>query len=57
MSIEDFQLVDIEPLGDSIIKRDFNEVYHRQGDQLKPSDQNIDFFFGKNNNYHQIDAA
>ena len=54
MSLEDFQLLDNEPLGNSIIKRDFTKIYHRQGDQLNQSDQNIEFIFGENNNYHQI---
>ena len=54
MSLEDFQLLDIEPLDNSIIKRDFTKIYHRHGDQLNQSDQNIEFIFGENNNYHQI---
>ena len=57
MSLEDFQLLDIEPLDNSIIKRDFTKIYHRQGDQLNQSDQNIEFIFGENNNYHQIGNA
>ena len=57
MSIEDFQLLDNEPLDNSIIKRDFTKIYHRQGDQINQSDQNIEFIFGENNNYHQIGNA
>ena len=57
MSLEDFQLLDHEPLDNSIIKRDFNKIYHRQGDQLNQSDQKIEFFFGENNYYHQIGNA
>ena len=57
MSLEDFQLLDNEPLDNSIIKRVFTEIYHRQGDQLNQSDQNIEFIFGENNNYHQIGKA
>ena len=57
MSLEDFQLLDNEPLDNSIIKRDFTKIYHRQGDQLNQSDQNIGFIFGENNNYHQIGNA
>ena len=57
MSLEDFQLLDNEPLDNSIIKRDFTKIYHRQGDQLNLSDQNIEFIFGENNNYHQIGNA
>ena len=54
MSLEAFQLLDNEPIDDSIIKRDFAKLYHRQGDQLNQSDQNIEFIFGENNNYHQV---
>ena len=57
MSLEYFQLLDNEPLANSIIKRDFTKIYHRQGDQLNQSDQNIEFIFGENNNYHQIGNA
>ena len=57
MSLEDFQLLDNEPLDNSIIKRDFTKIYHRQGDQQNQSDQNIEFIFGENNNYHQIGNA
>ena len=53
MSLEDFQLLDNELLDNSIIKRDFTKFYHRRGDQLIQSDQNIEFIFGENNNYHQ----
>ena len=54
MSLEDFQLLDNEPFDNSIIKRDFTKNYHQQGAQLNQSDQNIEFIFGENNNYHQI---
>ena len=57
MSSVDFQLLDNEPLDKSIIKRDFTKIYHRQGDQLNQSHQNIEFIFGENNNYHQIGNA
>ena len=57
MSLEDFQLLNNEPLGNSIIKRGFTKIYQRQGDQLNQSDQNIEFVFGENNNYHQIGNA
>ena len=57
MSLEGFQLLDNEPLDNSIIKRDFTKIYHRQGDQLNQSNQNIEFNFGENNNYHQIGNA
>ena len=52
--IEDFQLLDNEPLDNSTIKRDFTKIYHQQEAQLKQSDQKTEFIFGENNNYHQI---
>ena len=57
MSLEVFELLDNEPLDNSITKRDFTKKYHRQGDQLNQSDQHIEFIFGENNNYHQIGNA
>ena len=54
MSLEDFQLLDNEPLDNSIIKRDFTKIYNQQGAQLNQSDQNIEFIFGENNKNHQI---
>ena len=57
MSLEDFQLLDKEPIDKSIIKRDFTKVYHQQEDQLNQSDQHIEFVSGENNNYHQIGNA
>ena len=54
MSLEDFQLLDNEPIGNSIIKRVFLKVYHQQGAQLNQSDQIIQFIFSENNNYHQF---
>ena len=57
MGLEDFQLLDNEPIDNSIIKRVFTKIYHRQGDQLNQSDQNIEIIFGENNNYCQIGNA
>ena len=57
MSLEDFQLLDNEPIDNSVIKRDFTNKYHQQGDQLNQSDQNFDIIFGENHNYHQIGNA
>ena len=54
MSLDDFQFLDIEPFDNSIIKRDFTKIYLQQGAQLNQSNQNIEFIFGENNNYHQI---
>ena len=54
MNLEDFQLLDKELFDNSIIKRDFTKIYHQQRAQLNQSDQNIEFIFGENNNYHQI---
>ena len=52
--IEDFQLLDNQPIHNSTIKRDYLKIYHQQGAQFNQSDQNIQFNFGGNNNYHQI---
>ena len=57
MNLEDFQVLDNEPIDNSIIKREFTKIYHRQGDQLNQSDQNIVFIFGENKKYHQIGNA
>ena len=38
MSLEDFQILNIEPIDNSIIKRDFTKKNQRQGDQLNQSD-------------------
>ena len=52
-----FSILDNEALDNSIITRDFTKIYHRQGDQLNQSDQNIESIFGENHNYHQIGNA
>ena len=57
MSLENFPLINNEPLENSIIKSDFTKIYPRQSDQLNQSDQNIEFIFGENNIYHQIGNA
>ena len=57
MSLEDFQLLDNEPIDNSIVKRDFTKVYHNQAANLNDSNQNVKFIFGENNNYHQIGNA
>ena len=54
MSLEDFQLLDNEPIDNSIIERDFSNVHHQQGANLNDPDQNVHVFFGESNNYHQI---
>ena len=30
------------------------KIYHQQGANLNDPDQNVEFIFGENNNYHQI---
>ena len=55
--IEDFQLLDNQPFDNSVIKKDFLKIYHQQAAQLNNPDQNIEFIFGENNNYHQIGNA
>ena len=53
MSIEDFQLIDETTIDTSIIKKDYTKIYHQQGGNLKDSNQNVEFIWGENNNYHQ----
>ena len=57
MSLEDFQMIDNEPIDNSIVKRDYTKVYHQQGANLNDSNQSVEFIFGENNNYHQIGNA
>ena len=57
MSLEDFQLIDNEPIDNSIVKRDYTKVYHQSGANLNDSNQNVEFIFGENNKYHQIGNA
>ena len=52
MNLEDFQLIDNEPIDNSIMKRDFTKVYHHQGANLRDSNQSVEFIFGEDNNYH-----
>ena len=54
MSLEDFELIDDTTIDNSIIKRVFIKICHQQGANLDNPDQNIEFIFGENNNYHQI---
>ena len=53
MSLEEFQLLDKEPFDNSIVKRDFQKVYHQPGANLHDLDQHVEFIFGENHNYHQ----
>ena len=57
MSLQDFELIDNDPIDNSIVKRDYTKVYHQQGANLNDSNQNVEFIFGENNNYHQIGNA
>ena len=54
MSLEDFELIDNIEIDNSIIKRDYSKIYHQQDAVLNDPDQNIEFIFGENNNYHQV---
>ena len=52
MSIEDFQLIDETTIDTSIIKRDYTKIYHQYRANLDHPDQNVEFIWGENNNYH-----
>ena len=57
MSLEDFQLIDNYQIDKSIVKRDFTKVYHQSGANLNDVNQNVEFIFVENNNYHQVGNA
>ena len=57
MSSEDFQILDNEPIDNSIIKRENLKVYHQQGTQLNQTGQNIEFISGENYKFPQIGEA
>ena len=54
MSLEDFHLLDNEPIDNSIIKRDYLKTYHQQAALLNDPDQNLEFIFGENDKYNQV---
>ena len=53
MNLKYFQLVDNDPLDNSINKRGYLKVYHQQGGLLKNPYQNTELIWGGCNNYHQ----
>ena len=57
MIAEDFQLIDNEKIDNSIIKRDFMEIYHQHGAQVNDENQSIKFFLGGNLTHIQIGSA
>ena len=54
MSAEDFQLIDIEKIDDSIIKRDYIKIYHQSGANVDAENSQIKFYFGENHNFIQV---
>ena len=54
MSLEDFQLIDNEPIDNNFVKRDYLKIYHQQVGLLNDPDQVVEFIFGENNNYYQV---
>ena len=54
MSAEDFQLIDIEKIDDSIIKRDFIKIYHQSGANVDAENSQINFYFGENHSFIQV---
>ena len=57
MSAEDFQLTDVKKIDDSIIKRDFIEIYHQSGANVDAENSQIKFYFGENHNLIQVGNA
>ena len=54
MSAKDFQLIDLEKIDDSIIKRDFIKIYHQSGANADAEISQIKFYFGENHNFIQV---
>ena len=54
MSAEDFQLIDDSKIDDSIIKRDFINIYHQSGVNVNIENSQIKFYFGENHNFIQV---
>ena len=50
MSLENFQLLDIELTDNSYVKRDHLKLYHQQEANLNDPDQSVDIIFGENSN-------
>ena len=46
-------MIDDSKIDDSIIKRDFINIYHQHGAEVNNENQNIKFYFGENFNYIQ----
>ena len=53
MSFGKIELLENEPIDNSIIKRDFSKNSQHQQANLDDRDQDVVFVFGENNNYHQ----
>ena len=54
MSLDDFQLLDNEPIDNSIMKRENLEIDHQQGALLNDPRQNIEINLGENNKHQQV---
>ena len=54
MIAEDFQLVDIEKIDDSIIKRDLIKIYHQSGANVDAENSQFKFYFGENHIFIQV---
>ena len=48
------ELIDIEKIDDSIIKRDFIKIYHQYGAKVDAENSQIKFYFGENLNFIQV---
>ena len=55
MSVEDFQLIDIEKIDDSNIKRDFIKIYHQSGANVDVENSQIKIYFGENHKFIQVE--
>ena len=53
-SLEEIQLKDDRAIDTSNIRRDFLKIHQKQGAKMNVSDQDIEFIFTEDENYHQI---
>ena len=44
-------------MDNSILKRNFSNLYHQQGAKLNNPDQNVEFIFGEKDNFHLVGNA
>ena len=57
MSAEDFQLIDIEKIDDSIMKQHFIKTYHQSGANVDAEKSQVNFYLGENLKFFQVGSG